>query len=537
MIGKEEIKELQDEYRNLKTLRDTKKAGIWEKVVRYCLPTLTDVEKKQRWSTTAEHYTSLSANALQGWAYGRSISWLRMDFERSDIEKNDEIKKWLQTCEDIILKDLSRSAFYDEALSFTKIEFNLSNAILVIDYDEGESTLIFDNINPLSAVIDEDKFKRSDILIYEFELSKTAAENAYGDKIPNKIKNCKEPYQYFTFYKAIFSSKRHDYSVSGNGEWIEVIWAEDSLECVSERRMSFKPFVFWPFSRTASSPYGVGSPGESKMADIEGLNIMEKAKLNGIQLREQPPVKATEGLSVNIVPSGITYLSQNQDFQYAPPPGNSVEISNEIALKEQHLREAYYVDYFLLLQQTIEQKRTATEASLLSDEKSQIMASFTSSLTYYFLEPVLEAVFAIELEHGAFPTPPKAIQGEEIKIDYISPLAVAQKKAQKYAPAREFVSQVLAFSEINSEILNKIKLDKFIDKAADLLNVDRDIIASEKEYKQLVEQQRQRALEQLESQNRLNDAKAESTLYGAYAKKPESGSPAEAMIAGRGQNT
>ena len=382
MLGKDELKTLKDEYESLFAERENLKGTLWNKVVRYCIPTLSrDAMEKKRWSTTAERYTSLSANALQGWAYGRSISWLRLDLEDKDVERTDDVKRWLQSCEDVMLRDLSRSAFYDEALTFTKIVLNISNAIMVVDYDEGEEMLIFDCINPLSAVIAEDKFKRSDMLIYEFEMSKSAAEDAYGDKLPEKIRINEKNTDVFKFYKAIFSSKRHDFNVAGDGEWIEVIWAKDGEDTVSERRLNFKPFIFWPFSRTASSQYGVGAPGESEITDIEALNIMEKAKLNGIQLREQPPIKATDGLSVNIVPSGITYLSGNQDYQFAPPPGNSVETINEITTKEQHLREAYYVDYFLLLQQTREQTRTPTEASLLAAETSQITASFPSSLT------------------------------------------------------------------------------------------------------------------------------------------------------------
>lgn len=536
-ITAEQLRKLQDIRAGLEGRRNSEKGDMWQKLSRYVLPELAEKdERKPMFSTAASQCTSIAANALQGWAYGRTIGWMHIAREDERVKGGKPSRdegKWFEACEKVMLDDLSRSSFYDEALSFTKVTFNLSTGIMTMDWDETENMPVFENLNPRRCCIAQDANHNVDVLFHQFEMDKDECEMAFGDKAPQKIRDSKDWSRTWTFTKAIFPATRYDIDVDGEGDWCEVIWCEDDRKnACSERRLMHKPFLCWRFNRSLTgSAWGIDSPGESMVEQIVALNVMEKASLKGAQLRLTPPIKATEGLEVNIVPEGIIEVSGNEDFQYAPPPGSTEETLVQIQKKEKELREAYYVDFFLVLQQTMENQKTATEAALLSDEKSQIMSSFASRLNREFLEAALETLFQMEERHGRLPAPPESMLDQEIRIDFISPLSIAQKKAQTYAPARQFLAETLAFAEIDPSVRYIFKIPEYAQSMAEDLKISLDFINSPEEVQQKVDQDRQMAEQQMQMQNAQQGAQT----MAALSKAPEDGSIAQAMT-GMGAN-
>lgn len=545
-VKKEDLKKLIDLKTSLQNKRDSEKKDIWDKLKRYVLPELLEQDEREKlrhYSTTARRYTNLASNALQGWAYGRTISWLNIELEDKNVKGKDvdkDAREWFQDCRQIMLDDLAKADFYDESLAFTEVVFNLSTGVMLLDWDEEKDSFVVENVSPDRCVIAQDKFHHVNLCMYEFTLNKDQAEDMFGDDCPQKIKDSKGYSQDYVFTKAMLSSKRYDIeNVPGEGEWIEIIWSEEDKEkALTSRRTTHKPFICWRFERSLTgSPWGCNSPGEMCLANIIDLNIKEKAKQQGMQLRLMPPIKATEGLALNLTPNGITRVSGSKDFAYTPPPGNTEEVLLEIQRIEQYLKEAYYVDFFLMLQQTLEKNKTATEATLLADEKSQIMASFTSRLNNEFLEPILETLWDMEIKHGRFPKPPESLEGEDIRIDYVSPLALAQRKAQIYVPARQFIAETLSFAELDPSVKYIFKLPEYATMMAQDMMIDERFLNSPEEVQARVQQDQQMAMEQMQSQNAQNEAKTNAALYSAYSKAPEKGSMASQLTGTSGGNS
>lgn len=540
-ITKEQLKKLRDLKQSLESKRDAEKGSYWEVLKKYVLPELLEPSERAKlrvYSTTAQRYTTLASNALQGWAYGRTISWLNIEREDDDTAENGETTKeerqWLQDCRRIMLDDLSKADFYDESLAFTEVVLNLSTGIMLLDWDEANESFVVENVSPDRCVIAQDKFHHVNLCMYEFTLNKDQAEDMFGDDCPKKIKDSNDYRTDYTFVKAMLHSERYDVDVAGEGDWIEVIWSEDDKErALVERRTSHKPFVCWRFERSLTgSPWGCNSPGERCIADIISLNVMEKAKNKGLQLRLDPPIKATNGLAINLTPAGITRVKSGDDFQYVPPPGSSEEVLVEVQRKEANLKEAYYVDFFLMLQQTLEKNKTATEATLLADEKSQIMSSFTSRLNNEFLEPILETLWDMEIRHGRLPAPPETLRGKNIRIDYVSPLAIAQRKAQIYVPARQFIAETLTFAELDSSVRYIFKIPEYATQMAKDMMIDERFLNSPEEIEQKVQEAQMAAAQQLQLQNQNDTAKTNAQVYSAYSKAPEKGSAASQLMGG-----
>ena len=538
MVTQDELKRLRDMKSGLEGRRQAEKGAVWSRIKRYVLPELNKAgDDKPHFSTTAQRYTTLAANALQGWAYGRTISWLNIEPEDKGLKGKSQQKaerEWFQECGRIMLDDLAKADFYDESLAFTQIVFNMSTGIMLMDWNEAEDTFVCENVNPERCVIAQDKFHKVNLCMYEFELDKAQAQDMFGDGCPKKIQDSRSWTDTWRFTKAMLHSKDYDFKVDGEGDWIEVVWCEDDREkTCSERRTQHKPFLCWRFERSLNgSPWGCNSPGERCIADITALNIMEKSMLKGIQLRNDPPVMASEGLKLNLTPNGVTRVSGNKTYAFTPPPGNSQEVINEIMRTEQNLKEAYYVDFFLMLQQTLENNKTATEATLLADEKSQIMSSFTSRLNNEFLEVILETLWEMELAHGRLPAPPEQLAGQDIRIDYVSPLAIAQRKAQTYAPARNFIADTMAFAQVDPSVQHIFKIADYATEMAHDLMIDERFLNTPEEVKQKMDEQQALAMQAMQNEQANQQAQTEANVYNALSKAPEQGSMAQQMIGG-----
>ena len=537
-VTRDQLKQLANIKDTLAAKRDNEKGLNWKQIAKFVLQELADNEDKRKGlpSESAPNYTNLATNALQGWAYGRSVGWMHLKDEakmkgkgKNKVKLSQEAEAWFRDCEDMLLDDIARSAFYDESLGFTKIALNLSTAIMLVDWVEARDMLYVETLNPRRCCIAEGPAHDIEVLFTDFEMDKSQAMQKFGKKCPKKIQDCREWTQEFTFTKAVFKAGTYDMKVNGKGEWCEVVWCNDDMDApCSERRMGYKPFIVWRFERSMTgSPWGVNSPGERSLGTITALNVVEKSTMKGIQLFKDPMVKATEGLEVEIRPSNVIPLSGNQDFQFVAPQGSSNDNGTMayIAKKEQELKEAYYVDFFLMLQQSMEQRKTATEVAELSDEKAQVLASFTSRINGEFLEPFLEAVFALEQEHGRLPEAPEELQGHEVKIDFVSPLAIAQKKAQKYAPTRQFIAEAMAFYEFDPSVKYLFNIPEYVNRMAEDLMIDPDFMRKQEEVEKMVEQDREMAMQQMQAQN---EAQSAQTL-NALSKAPEQGSIAQAL--------
>jgi hypothetical protein len=112
------------------------------------------------------------------------------------------------------------------------------------------------------------------------------------------------------------------------------------------------------------------------------------------------------------------------------------------------------------------------------------------------LDPLVNRVFNICLKKGLLPPPPADAQGQDIKVDYISPMAQAQKMVgiQGQDRVRAMVGEVAQF---NPEAADLWDWDDDIRVYAKRVGIDATLIKSSDEVAQI---RQQRAEEQAQRQ-------------------------------------
>lgn len=508
----------------------------WGKVIRFALPELGDETVQDNFASEGQLYTRQVSEALQGWAYGSNIDWVRIAIKNLDEEQKDdrEIRTWCQDVETLIKEAFDNSHFYQEALLFTSICFNLSTSIMYIDYDRDAEEFIFKTLDPRQCLIKFNRNQKLRLFMYEERLDHIDAVEQFGNALPKEIKDCTNFKKKWRFTHIVVHVPTFNITgISGDGEWAEFYICEDlknSIKPLSPRRMQRCPVVIWRFKRNIQSisSWGCGSPGEIGITDLTSINLMQKSDDILIQRIAEPPITATVGLrNINTRPSGITYLNHGEDYAFKQFNANGQQlILNAITLKQERLKEIYYVNFFLIFQQALTSgQRTATEAGLIDDEKTQNMSSFSSNLVVEFLEPVINAVYDILHEQGKLPSPPESIAEKEIKVDFVSQLAVSQQRSSTLTPLNRILSLVYQFAQISPALLQKLDWGAIVDKTAEIENVDTDMLTPTEEFKKQMEAQAQKNAQQQNIENELAMLDAQGKAYKNMSTAPEAGSP------------
>ena len=287
--------------------------------------------------------------------------------------------------------------------------------------------------------------------------------------------------------------------------------------------------------------YGSSCPGMLALGPVKALQLLQKRKSQIIDKVTNPPLVAPTTLrtqSVSLLPGNITYVDQitGQEglrpvYQVNP---NTADLITDIQDTRQTINSAYFVDLFMMLQ-NINTRSMPVEAVIeMKEEKLLMLGPVLERLNDECLNPLIDRAFSMMVRKNMLPPPPDVLQGEPLKVEYISVMAQAQKSIglSSLASTVGFIGQLAALGK--TEALDKLNADQAIDAFADMSGVSPTVIVPQDQ----VEQDRQeRALQQQQQQAMAMAqvaAQGAKTLSEAQMKDPSALS-AMAQAAGRQQ--
>ena len=291
----------------------------------------------------------------------------------------------------------------------------------------------------------------------------------------------------------------------------------------------------------AEDVYGTTCPGMTALGDIKQLQIGEKRIMQAVEKMINPPMVGPVSLrnaKASILPGDITYLDERDSssgFRAAHDVRfdvNSMEAKQ--AQVRQRISRAFYEDLFLMLAQSDRRQITAREIEERQQEKLLALGPVLEGLNQDLLDPLIDITFTIMEKQGLIPEPPEEIAGLELKVEYISVMAQAQKLAG-LAGIERFVGFASQVGGADPGILDKIDTDQLVDIYGDIVSLPAGILRSDKEVQKMREEKakaQQAAQAQVAQAQQVQDAKSlsETQLEGG-------GSALDEMItqAGAGQ--
>lgn len=253
--------------------------------------------------------------------------------------------------------------------------------------------------------------------------------------------------------------------------------------------------------------YGTSCPGMTALGDIKQLQIGEKRVMQAVEKMINPPMVGPTSLKnakASILPGDITYLDE-RDSQSGFRAAHDIRFDvNSMEVKQQQVRQrisrAFYEDLFLMLAQSDRRQITAREIEERHEEKLLALGPVLEQLNQDLLDPLIDIVFDIMVKREMLPPPPEEIAGQDLKVEYISIMAQAQKLTGLNAVER-FTSYVGQVMQADPQVLDKVHTDQLIDVYGEIVSLPPDIVRTDEDVNKIREdraaaQQQQAAMEQ-----------------------------------------
>ena len=127
---------------------------------------------------------------------------------------------------------------------------------------------------------------------------------------------------------------------------------------------------------------------------------------------------------------------------------------------------------------------TAREIDERRDEKLLALGPVLEQLNQDLLDPLIDNTFTIMMQRGLLPEPPEEIQGVDLKVEYLSIMAQAQKLIG-ISTVERFAGFVTGMAQINPEILDKVDFDQMTDVYGEMVSIAPGIIRSDEKVEEI----------------------------------------------------
>jgi hypothetical protein len=152
------------------------------------------------------------------------------------------------------------------------------------------------------------------------------------------------------------------------------------------------------------------------------------------------------------------------------------------------IRKSFHVDWLNLPDQGPDM--TATEILQRRDEKLRLLGPVLGRMQTEFLGPIVSRAFSIGLKNGWFRPPPLSLQGRQLRVEFVSPIAQAQKMADAEGMIR-VLSLAGQIAEFDPEATAGIDADETLRIAQKLYGAPAKMLRGRDEMEAMRQEMRQ----------------------------------------------
>lgn len=275
-----------------------------------------------------------------------------------------------------------------------------------------------------------------------------------------------------------------------------------------ESGYDYFPILVPRWETTAEDVYGTNCPGMEALGDIKQLQNGEKRIMEAVDKMIRPPMKgptSMKGQAASIISGDITYIDNVNGQGFEPVYEVNFRIQ-EMETKQSQVRSriqrSFYEDLFLMLSNLDRRQITAREIEERHEEKLLALGPVLEQINQDLLDPLTDIAFNIHLRQRLLPPPPPELQGMELKVEYISVMAQAQKMLGVSSVER-FTQFVGGLAQVDQGVLRKIKADQIVDVYGEMLSVPPSIVRTDEEVQQIIQAEQAQQMQQMQMQQQM----------------------------------
>lgn len=441
--------------------------------------------------------------------------WFRLTVPDQTIAQLQEVKEWLHEVATRMFMTFARSNWYNSLPIAYSDEAQFGTAAMLMDEDD-QTTIRTYTFQPGTYYLGTNSSGRVDTFAREFQFTTWQLVERFGKE------NCSQPVRDAYGRGQMLTRWDVVHIITPNWEYDpQVMRSRDKryYSCYFEKNLGgpadtntiqpalddyvdnggtrpgflresgydeFPVFgIRWEVGD--ESVYGDDCPGMIALPDIKQLQTGEKLTLQMLEKMVKPPVRAPislQGKRSSTVAGEVTYVPDRTTDTYAPVYQITAKIQDaeyKQAQIRQRIERAFFADVFMLFDMRDEQEGvgrqpiTAAEVAERSQERLIIIGPVLEQNNQDLHSPAIDRLFAIMWRRGEIPPPPASLQGQQIRVEFISILHQAQKMVG-IGGLERFSGEVTQLAETDPSSWDKVNRDKLIEHFGDMNGVPPDVL-------------------------------------------------------------
>ena len=434
-----------------------------------------------------------------------SRPWFKLAFPDKELMEHGPAKVWLWDCENIMRDVFSKSNIYNTLQrAYHSLAVHGTGAFGLFEDGNGLRCTYFPVGSYYLAVNHKGV---ADVFYREFKRTVEQLVNEFGidnvsDAVQGMYKNNSLEDKIEIVHVIEPNIKRDSSRLDAkNKPYISAYYEKGQDKFLSVSGFDTFPIMAPRWDLTCDEDVYGASPGMEALGDIKVIQKYEARKYDLIAKGTNPPLMAPESLrtsgGVSALPGEITYVNRAEGVagimpMYEPNPNWLAAVTADIKEHEERVNQTFYKDIFLMIANDQRANVTATEIVERKEEKMLMLGPVIERLENELLTPLVERTFNILYRQKRLPEPPTEIQNIDMKVEYISIIAQAQKAVATASIERTmgFVGNLFA---VDPNALDKINTDAAINEYSDLIGAPPTMIRSDEEVAQIRQQKAQAA--------------------------------------------
>ncbi|BAQ86129.1 head-tail connector protein [uncultured Mediterranean phage uvMED] len=440
----QDLKNLASELKNnLSRLMEKRSTweSHWQEIADLMLPRKAEITKErargdkrstQIFDATGIHSLELLAASLHGMLTSSANRWFSLRFKEAILNEDDEAREWLEDSIDKMYLAFARSNFQQEIFENYHDLIAFGTSCLMVEEDE-DDIIRFSARHIKEIYIEENKKGLIDNVYRKFKLTADQAIQKFGaENLSKEINSIYKSHPYDEVEICHIVRPRFNYDSSKkdkqNMKFQSIYFEHSTDHIISVGGFNENVYVVSRYLKSSTEIYG-RSPAMNALPDVKVLNKMVEHGLKAAAKQIDPPLLVPDDsmlAPVRMTPGSLNYYRSGSRDRIEPL---NIGQNTTLTLNAENARREAIARMFHVDQLQIQSNRTMTATEVLqrNEEKMRILGPVMGRIQSELLEPMINRVFSIMLRNRLFREAPEILANQEIDIEYVSPMALAQK--------------------------------------------------------------------------------------------------------------
>lgn len=522
------IEKLKRRFDRLKSERESQWDSHYQEVAELTSPRKADFtgyrtpgEKRMEkvFDSTGIHALELLAAGLHGMATNPASKWFSLRMTDDRLMALASVQAYLADVEQIMWSEMyAPGSNFTTALHEVYQDLGAFGTAVMFMGQKDDGSLLFEAKHLAEVYIDTNADGEVDTVYTCCPYTVRQIVDDWGiDNVSDHIREYYQKEQWDEVYKIVHvvsPRKERDVTQKGakNMPFVNIYFEHETMHKLEEGGFPEFPYAAPRWQKRSGERYG-RSPAMTALPDIKMLQAMMLTTIKAAQKATDPPLFIPDdGMlgPVRTVPGGLNFYRGQREI-FPLPTSDKLAVTFEMmeALRNR-IRTTFYTD---ILQIVTEREMTATEVIQRTQERMRLLGPVIGRLEAELLGPLVTRVFGILHRLGKLPEAPEELSEKPFTVEYVSPIATAQKQQEANA-LLQVMQYAQPFFAVNPQLMARVfHEERTVRWLSDLFNVNPDIMTTEDEV--AAAQQQEQAMQAMQ----MGGPAAQMLQAGAGAAK------------------